>query len=149
VDDFRKRLKMQQIVLTTGLLLACALLILSRFYEKGGSEVSFMQGFIAGFQVGIVAALLGFLSFFIVRNMVSLRNPERLKKLYISETDERKSLIFQKSGSDGMNVITYGLAVGAAVSGNINDTVFFALLGACIFVVAVRGVLKLYYRNKY
>jgi len=149
VDDFKRRLKMRQITLTTGLLLACALLILSRYYEKAESLLPFQNGFIDGFQVGIVAALLGFLSYFIIRNIISLRNPDHLKKLYISETDERKVFIYQKSGSAGMNIITYGLAVGAAVSGNVNDTVFFSLLGACFFVVVVRGFLKLYYRNKY
>jgi len=149
MDDFKRKLQNQQVALVSGLLFTCVLLVLSNCYDKKEVLPDFLQGFIAGFQVGIVAALLGFLLFFFFRNLVSLRSPDRLKKLYISETDERKVFIFQKSGSSGMNIITYGLAVGAAVSGNINDTVFFSLLGSCLFVVIVRGTLKIYYKNKF
>ena len=149
MDEFKKKLKSQQVVLTAGLLFACAALGLSRHYVKEISASEFLQGFVAGFQVGIVASIFGILIVFIMRNIRAIRTPERLKRLYISETDERNLFIKQKSGSAGMNIIVYGLAVATAVAGNINDTVFFALLGACLFVVSVRGFLKLYYRNKF
>jgi uncharacterized membrane protein len=123
--------------------------MLSRYYEKAPSSPESFQGFTEGFQVGIIVALFGFLLYFFIRNIIAMRNPDRMKKLYISETDERKLLIMQKSGSDGMNIVMYGLAVGSAVAGNFDDTVFFALLGACVFVALVRGLLKLYYQKKY
>ena len=149
MNEFRKKLTYQQIVLTAALLLACISLLMSRNYVKETLASEFQQGFVAGFQTGIVMSLLGILIIFIIRNIMAIRTPERLKKLYISETDERKLFIRQKSSSAGMNVIAYGLAVGTAVAGNINDTVFFTLLGTCLFVVSVRGFLKLYYRNKF
>ena len=149
MDNFKKKLKNQQHILTTGLLFACVSLLLSRNFTDASSITQFQHGFIEGFQVGIVVALFGFLIFFFIRNILAIRNPERLKKLYISETDERKLFIKQQSGSAGMNFIMYGLAIGTIVAGNINGTVFYSLLGACLFVVIVRGFLKIYYKNKF
>lgn len=149
MDDFRKRMQRRQIILVCGLLGACCAILLSRHYEKAPSASEFLRGFAEGFQTGIIAVTLLLPAFFIFRNTFAMRDPERLKRLYISETDERKLMIMQKSGSDGMNVIMYGLAVGAAVAGNFNDTVFFTLLGACLFVTLVRGIMKLYYNLKY
>lgn len=149
MDEFKKRMQGRQLLLIGGLLGACTAVMFSRNYEKAPSASEFLHGFTEGFQVGIIIALFGFLTFFFFRNILAMRNPERLKRLYISETDERKLLIMQKSGSSGMNIVMYGLAVGTAVAGNFNDTVFFTLLGACLFVTSVRGFLKLYYRKKY
>lgn len=149
MDEFKKKLQSQQLLLVSGLLGACSAVLLTRNYAKEVLTSVYLQGFIEGFQVGSIVALFGALIFFIIRNIIAIKNPERLKKLYISETDERKLLIKQKSGSVGMNIIMYGLAAGTAISGNINDIVFFSLLGACMFVTLVRVSLKLYYRNKY
>lgn len=149
MDEFKKKLQSQQLLLVSGLLGASSAVLLTRNFVKGTFTSEYLQGFIEGFQIGIIAALFGALVFFIVRNIMAMKNPKRLKKLYISETDERKLFIKQKSGSVGMNIVMYGLATGTAISGNINDMVFFSLLSACMFVALVRGLLKLYYRNKY
>lgn len=149
MDDFKKKLQSRQLLLTSGLLGACSAVMLTRNFAKEAAVSERIQGFVEGFQVGILIALCGALIFLFVRNIMAMRNSERLKKLYISETDERKLFIMQKSGSIGMNIAMYGLAVGTAVAGNINDIVFFTLLGACLFVTLIRGFFKLYYRNKY
>jgi len=149
MDEFKKKLTAQQILLLSGLLGVCSAALLTRFYEKATSATENIQAFIEGVQVGVVIGLLGFLLFFFVRNILAIRNPERLKKLYISEMDERKQFIQRQAGSVGMNIVMYGLTAGTVVAGNINNTVFFTLLGACVFVALVRGFLKIYYRKKY
>ena len=147
MEGFQKTIRNRLILLTAGVLGACSAILLSARFEKAAASSASMQGFTEGFQCGIAASLLGVLFVFIVKYLVAARNPERMKRLYIAETDERKLYIRQQAGSVGMNVITYALAVGTCVAGNINDAVFLTLLGVCIFVVAVRGFLKLYYRH--
>jgi len=149
MDEFKKTMRRRQILLVAGLLFACSGVLLSRSYIRQPVASEFSEGFIGGFQFGILLGLLSFLIFFLIRNVLAMRNPDRLRKLYIAETDERIQFIKQKSGSEGLNIITYGLAVGSAIAGNINETVFFTLLGACLFVVSVRGLLKVYCRIKY
>jgi len=149
VDAFKKRLLHRQLVIWAGLLFACFAFILSSRFEKEETASELMRGFIDGFQAGIAACLLCVLVILAVRYFIAISKPDRLKKLYIYETDERRMLIKQKTGDIGMNIIIYGLAVGTAIAGNLNDTVFFSLLGACLFVTSVRGIMKLYYHRKY
>ena len=149
MENFAKKLQGRQFTLIGGLLGAFSAVMLTRNIKKEPIAPERLQGFIDGFQLGILGALLGALVFFLIRNFMAMRNAERLKKLYISETDERKIFIMQKSGSKGMSFAMYGLAVGTAVAGNINNTVFFSLLGSCLFVSLIRGFFKIYYRNKY
>ena len=149
MENFTKKLQVRQYFLVIGTLGACSGVLLTRNFAKATTASDFIRGFVDGFQAGLVVALLGALIFNFIRNFMAIRNPERRKKLYISETDERKVFIMQKSGSKGMNIAMYGLAVGTAIAGNINDTVFFTLLGACLFIASIRGFFKIYYRNKY
>ena len=131
------------------MLFACFVFILSSRFEKVETAPEFMRGFIDGFQVGVAACLLGVMIIFAVKYFIAISRPDRLKKLYIFETDERRIFIKQKTGNLGMNFVIYGLAVGTSVAGNLNNTVFFSLLGACLFATSVRGVMKLYYNRKY
>lgn len=149
MDEFKKNLQYRQTLLMSGFVCANSAIMLTRNFVKETFASGHLQGFIEGFQIGILLVLLGVLVFFFVKNIIAMRSPEQLKRLYISETDERKQFIKQKSGSVGMNIVMYGLALGTAVAGNLNDTVFFTLLGACLFVTLIRGFFKLYYRNKY
>ena len=149
MDDFKKKIITRQLLLVVGLLVVCCAILLSRYYVKAAPISENLRSFIEGFQVGIVIGLFGALSYYMIRNITAMRSQERLKKLYISETDERKLFIQRQSGSVGMNIVMYGLATGTVVAGNINDMVFFTLLFALLFVSLVRVSLKLYFRKKY
>jgi Fe2+ transport system protein B len=123
--------------------------MVSRHYTNETQFPENIRDFILGFQTGIFIFLVCMLVIFIIRNVAAIANAEKLKKLYISETDERTLFIKQKTGSIGMNIILYGLIFGAVISGSIDYTIFLTLLGTCLFVAIVRGFLKLYYRNKF
>ena len=148
MEEFKKKLLYRQLLIWAGMLFACFAFIFSGRFEKAETASEFLRGFIDGFQVGLAACLLGVLIILAVKYFITISRPDRLKNLYIFETDERRMFIKQKTGNIGMNIIIYGLAVGTTVAGNLNDTVFFSLLGACLFVSAVRGVMKLYYNMK-
>ena len=145
MEQFKKKLIVQQCYLTIGLIGLIAVFLFSLNHESMPSAVGH---FIGGFQTGISIALAGAFLFLSYRTLAAIKNSDKLRKLYISETDERVLLIRQKSGSAGMNIVMYGLTIGAFIAGNFNDTVFFTLLGACLFVGLVRGFFKLYYRAK-
>ena len=149
MEEFKKKLRNRQILLFVAMLVATGAFILSGYFKKEAATPGNLRDFIGGFQAGVAAGLLGVLVVFAVRYFMAIGNPERLKKLYISETDERILFIKQKTGDIGMNIITYGLIVGANVAGNLNSTVFITLMCAVLFVSLVRGFLKIYYRRKY
>jgi len=149
MDNFKKQVTVRLRLLIFGLGVTSLSLILSSRYDKPASESEFMQDFISGFQAGIAVALLLVLFFFVIRFARAITNSERLRQLYIIETDERNALIRQKTGSIGMNIANFGLILGTVVAGNINDTAFLTMLAASLFVGLVHAFLKIYYRRKY
>ena len=152
MEEFKKKLLQRQYLILIGLFVAASsILTISRSFDIDNQAIDaeHLRDFIEGFQLGITTCLLGILLFYAAKYLAAIKNAEKLKKLYISETDERKLFILQKSGSSGMNFIMYCLAVGTAVAGNFNATVFFTLLGTCLFVVLVRAFLKIYYHFKF
>jgi len=149
MDNFKKQITVRLNLLILGLGVTSLSLILSSRYNKPASESELMQSFISGFQVGIAAALLLVMFYFVIRFARAITNSERLRQLYIAETDERNALIRQKTGSIGMNVTNFGLILGTVVAGNINDTAFLTMLAASLFVGLVHAFLKIYYRRKY
>ena len=149
MENFKKKLLRQLVVLIAGTFIACGAFIFSQNFVGELQAPRNLQDFILGFQTILFAFLCCTMVFFMIRICAVINKPEDLKKLYISETDERTLFIRQKAGSTGMNIITYGLIVAAVVAGSVNYTVFLSLLGACFFVAIIRGSLKLYYRNKF
>jgi uncharacterized membrane protein len=107
------------------------------------------HGFVIGFQLVIFAILCGTLLLSIARITKAIRCSDKLKKLLVSETDERNLFIKQKTGSVGMNIAMYGLAIGTIFAAHMEDAVFFALFSALVFVTLIRVCLALYYHWKY
>jgi len=145
MEQFKKKLIAQQYFLVIGII---GLIIVFVFNIVRESAPSATGHFIEGVQAGFTIPLAGVFIFLFCRTLSATKNPDKLRKLYIAETDECTMLIRQKSGSAGMNIVMYGLTLGAFVAGSFNETVFFTLLGACIFVGLVRGFFKVYYRIK-
>jgi len=145
MEDFRKKLQTRVIILAIGLgCISATLAFISIDFTASPAE-----GFQAGFQFGVSIAVSLVMVYYMFKTISAMKNPKQLKSLYISEMDERKLFIMQKSGSLGMNIVKFGLIFGAIIAGNFNDIVFFTLLGACFFVLFVHKFLKFYYLKKY
>jgi len=149
MDEFKKKLVSRQILFFVGLIVLGAAFLFSEQFGTDATASPDLADFISGVQAGCAAALLVVMVVFIVKYFMAMQSPDKLKSLYISETDERKLFIQQKTGGIGMNIIGYGLIAGTVISGNLNDIVFFTLLGTTFFVAVVRSFFEVYYRKKY
>ena len=103
---------------------------------------------IINFHGGALSSFSILIILHIVRNLRAIRNENKLKKLYIGENDERSIMIMQKTGAFGINICIIGFACATIIAGYFNKVVFFTLLGSTLFVAIVKGLFKLYYRNK-
>ncbi len=147
MEQFKQKLRQRVIYICTMLIVFSLIMAsLMLFLNHDDTHIS---DFIRGFQAGIFLTVEIVLVYYTVRYSATLRNEEALKKIYIEETDERTLMIQQKSGSVGMELVTFGLVVAAVISGYFDQKVFLTLLGAVAFVVIIRLMLKLYYRNKF
>ena len=150
MDAFRKKVKTRITICGGLVLIGTALIVINRFLGEHigiGFDPSETMLDSHAFNLGLICAFIFIVVFRIHKYSTALRNDEKLKKLYIAETDERTLLIMQKSGSIGMNASIVGLILGASISAYFNVTIFFSLLGACLFISVIRGLLKLYYHK--
>ena len=107
---------------------------------------------IKAFMYGVNAGLLAVVIILTVRSAIlyiaALRHEDKLKDLYVFEHDERRLYKQSKMGGTAVQLLLMGLATAMVVSEFFNQTVFFTLLGAVLFVAAVKLALKIYYDIK-
>jgi len=144
MDKFRSVLKRR--LALAGVYSAAVLLLIGIGAAAGRAYA--VADFIVGFNSGLCIGIQAVMIYHMARYQAALKDPEKLKSLYIEEHDERNRFIEAQIGGAGINVILGGLALGTVVSGFLNETVFFALLGALLFSVSVKGALKLYFYKK-
>ena len=155
METYREKLKIQNVTLVV----ACDILdVFCRLGILGEAGIMHLtpaagdshwqsqwRGFISGASLGILALLL----FGLIRNLLALRDENKLKKLYIKESDERQAQICTLAMSAAMRAsLVLGL-VAVIVAGYFSVTVSLTLL-ASLFAVSLATIgFKLYFMRKY
>ncbi len=142
MDAFKRKLKIQIFLLLAGSIFLPALLF--AIQVVGPAKTESQQSFIGGIFFAAEALVLALLFRFIK----AYRNPSALKKLYISQTDERKITIQQKSLSASFRLLVFGLGSGVLLSLFINFTVFVTLSSVLLFLALAKLFFMAYYSNK-
>lgn len=140
MENYRKKVRKR--IIFAGVYCAIVLILTAaaQIMHLDDSVTSFNLGF--GFGIGAVVI------FFMIRYRGALKSEDKLKKLYIEENDERQKHINSQVGHTGMNISIMSLALAMLVSNYFNRRVFFTLLAATLFIVAVKAVLSFYYNKK-
>lgn len=150
MENFKDVLKRRIRIMNTFNLLAVCFIALSNVYRYMNYIKSVeMADMIHGFQVGIFIGLEFMMVMFVIKYRKALKSEVELKKLYIEEMDERKRLIRDKIGGTALNICMGGIATATIIAGFFNEIAFLSLMGALIFITLVKGVLKIYYKNKF
>ena len=93
---------------------------------------------------GVRWSLVGY----VVQSARALRNSEKLRKMYIAETDERNHYIQSRCAVSGILIILAAVALATLVSSYFNRTVFYTLLASTYCIALIVGGCKLYYHKK-
>lgn len=142
METFRQKLKTRVIWLAAVILV---MLLVYRMLPIPADVPDYMKAF----TLGALSGLLLFLMIRLIIAAVSLRSDEAVKSRYIKENDERKHIIQQKTGSLGFQISGVGLGFAAVIAGFFDQTVFFTLITALLFLVLVKASLRLYFARKY
>lgn len=146
MEDYRKKLRKRNWILLAALMtlatLLTAMLLLRHQY------LTRMPDFFQGYAVGAFAGAIGSLSLLLFSTVYAMRKPERLKKLYIQETDERTVLIHQKTFTYGLAILIFALVIGVIVACFFNETVFFTLLVIIFLLMFILLGTKTYFDKK-
>lgn len=105
-------------------------------------------GFIVGWQMGVLAGLMLFGVFYLVKYLAALHDPDKARAVLIAERDERNLFIEQKVGKSSYKYVIAGLLLAAVIAGYFSAAAFAALLGAVALEAAVRIALRAYYMRK-
>lgn len=148
MENFRVELKKRILVVPIASAVIILVTVLGIIYKAEGSNEG-VSDFISGFHFGFTIGILGVSIVLAIKYAIALRDEEKLRKLYIKETDERTLYIQSQIGGAGINIIIAGLAIGTVIAGYMNEVAFFTLLGAVFFTGAVKITLKVFYNHKY
>lgn len=140
MEKFKKKVKQHLIMAGIYCVIVVILNVIAVVLDSDNNAVAFALGF----SVGIGAVVV----FFMVKYLRALKDDEKLKQLYIEETDERRMYIKAKIGGKGMDLTIMFLALSMLISNFFNEVVFFTLFAATMFVVLLKFVLELYYTKK-
>lgn len=113
-----------------------------------GEDATWYQGFLSGFQFGLLAVLLVGSIIQWLCNRRAMRSEEKLLDLYIEEHDERTQAIEQRAGMRPGMVNGVVLLLVAIAAGYVNATVFFALAAAAVFTILMSRFRYAYYSKK-
>lgn len=131
------------ITITAAAVFTCGLLgIFDKYAPKGD-----FGDFLSGFQMGLFVSLMLIAVYNIAKMLSALNNPDKLKIMYINETDERTKAISEKSGHNLFMAWSYPVLLADIISGYFSIEVFFTLLGALVFMNAVHLALIFYYKK--
>lgn len=145
---YKKSIKTRLVLFLVSFVVVSALFAIS-FLTLNASKSNAAGDFINGYRFGISFSVLAGLIYYIIYYYLILQSEEKLRKSYIDETDERKIMIAQKAGSNGMGLVVLGLAIASVISSFFDDKVSITLIITCLVTVLIHSGLKLYYKNKF
>lgn len=142
MEKFRKkvekRLKIDAMICTCSLALYFALI----FLTKGASD--FAQGVSMGVFIGMEFVAV----YNLARTYAALHNEEKLKEMYIKETDERNIAIQKETSQKGSTISMLGIAMAAIAAGFFDKKICFTLVAALLFSALVTIIVNAYYNKK-
>ena len=102
-----------------------------------------------GFGTGMCASIITLMIINVCRYSAALKNDEKLKKLYILQTDERERLIYEKSNSSSFRAVIILLGLAAMVASFFSKTIFYTVVAIIIAIAFIQAAFRFYYRRKY
>ena len=143
MEKFRKHIKIKLVLY----------IVLAVFMTAVYAAVSFIHPdsdtFSAGYSSGFCSGFVLVAAVFAVRYAIMLRDPEKLRKLYVLETDERSRLIREKTASGSFVITVFILGSATIIATFFSDVVVCVLAAVIGVMAAVKMSLKFYYDRKY
>lgn len=150
MEEFRKQVKrtlnIYRAVLIAAIVMLIVLNVIEIAAELGEKSTNDLSN---GFGTGVCASIITLMIVNVSRYSTALKNDEKLKKLYIMETDERERLIYEKSNSSSFRAIIILLGFAAMAASFFSKPIFYTIVAIIMAIAFVQAAFKFYYRRKY
>lgn len=149
MENYRTKLKHQNIIfaLSAMALIATQILAYARVITPDAGNSHWRDSW-NGFIAGLAFAVMAFMIFGLVKNLIALKNPEKLKKQYVKENDERKIRIIEKGQANGSSAFLRSMPAAIIISGYFNITVCITLVTVTFALGIFMVIGKLYFNKK-
>jgi hypothetical protein len=140
MEDFKRKLRSR---ITYGIaygLLVLLVMCIAWITEIEDHATSFALGFSCGILLVVIA--------YILKCRSALKSEDKLRALYIEETDERQKHIGERVGATGINISIAVFSLAMLISNYYSPIVFFTLLAVTLFIVLLKSMLILYYAKR-
>lgn len=154
MEQFRKKLQFENLVLAIVCVILAGFMVLAFAGETGELPITPMAGDSSwrsqwrGFCAGASAGLLALMAVRLVRNLLAMKSPEKLKKLHIRQNDEREWEIYTKAMCAAMRLFLVLCLAAVVVVGYFNVTAGLTLLVTVASASFLGLGFKCYYRRK-
>lgn len=142
MEEFRKKIERRFKLDRMLCLCNLAIYFMIKFLTKGASD------FAQGISMGVFVVMELFAAYSLSRTFTALRNEEKLKEMYINETDERNIAIQRETSQKGATISMVGTAIAAIVAGFFDEKICFTLVAVLLFSALVTIILNAYYDRK-
>ncbi|MDO5037867.1 MAG: hypothetical protein Q4E37_06180 [Tissierellia bacterium] len=143
--NYKKEIHRRIGVLVVLVVLALLALLFSNFYlKKIFPDQEGVNDFVVGFFTGLELIPLVYMGVL----GRALKDEDRLKKMYLKETDEREILIRMKSGVALVPFLSMVLVVASLVVAYISYAAFVTLMVVALIQILVSLGLKVYWSHK-
>lgn len=150
MEEFRKQVQKTLNIYRAVLMAAIVILVVLNEIEITAvlGEKS-MTDLSSGFGTGVCSSIITLMIINVCRYSTALKNDEKLKKLYILETDERERLIYEKTNSSSFRAIIILLGFAAMVASFFSKPIFYTIVAIIVAIAFIQVAFKFYYRRKY
>ncbi len=145
-NQIRKTLNIYRAVLIAAIIILIVLNIAEITAMSGEKDTKDLSN---GFGTGMCASIITLMIINFCRYSAALKNDEKLKKLYILQTDERERLIYEKSNSSSFRAVIILLGFTAMIASFFSKTIFYTVVAIIIAIAFIQAAFRFYYRRKY
>ena len=141
MEKFRKKIQKRFWISTFVSLFVPLVLIALQVITK--KDVDYASGMIYGAVSGALVTAV----FNIARMYSALHNEEKLKKMYIEETDERNIMLNKETGNTALIISLVCISFASVIASFFNIGISIALAAAACFTAMVTVVVRIYYNK--
>ncbi|MBE6845738.1 MAG: hypothetical protein E7508_08555 [Ruminococcus sp.] len=149
MEKYRNKLKVHNIIFAVS---AIALIVVQTLaflkIIKPIEGDSHWHDYWNGMIAGMAFAFMGIMIFGLVKNLISLKNPDKLKKQYVKENDERTMQIAKHGQAAGASAFLLMLPAAIIISGYFNITVCITCLAITFGLSCSMALGKIIYSKK-
>lgn len=147
MEKYKKVLKKRIYALLTVIVVAVVLMVVNVYLFIGKQDGSFDDGFLKGFQIGLLGAMFVYSLITIINYSHALKDEKMLQIQYNEEHDERLKAIQAKAGIPFVKYVAYALILIGIVAGYFNPTVFYTLIATVFALEIASAVVKIIFSH--